>query len=289
MNTLKHFLAAVVLAGVALPCPADDKPKDLPAAMKPIVVPMEMLPSRHFVVPVTLNGKGPYRMILDTGAPLTLINSKAAKASELTKKTGGGGGLMGMLGGGLNQVTVAKMKIGEVECEKTAAVVMDHPTVQAISDAFKDEGGPIDGLIGFPFFGRYAMTVDYQKKELTFRPNGYKPGDYLQELMNNLMNADKLNKPKTVSAAGLWGFAVDKDKKDEDAGVTVKTVYAGGPADKAGLKAGDRLLTIDGRWTDSVGDTAVAVSAVKPGKAVPAVVSRDGKEVRLTVTPTTGQ
>lgn len=288
MHTLRKLLAAVVLSGVALPCPADDKSKDPPADAKPIVVPMEILPSRHFVVPVTLNGKGPFRMILDTGAPLTLINSKAGKEGELTKKASGGG-LMGLLGGGLNQVTVGKMKVGGVECEKTPAVVMDHPTVQAISDAFKDEGGPIYGLVGFPFFGRYAMTVDYQKKELTFRPNGYKPGDYMQDLMNNLMNADKLNKPKTVAAAGLWGFAVDKDKKDDDAGVTVKTVFAGGPADKAGLKAGDRLLTVDGRWTDSVGDTAVAVSAVKPGKAVTAVVARDGKEVKLTVTPTTGQ
>jgi hypothetical protein len=288
MRTLRKLLAAVAFAGVALHCPADDKPKDAPADAKPIVVPMEILPSRHFVVPVTLNGKGPFRMILDTGAPLTLINSKAGKAGALTKKESGGG-LLGMLGGGLNQVTVAKLKVGEVECEKVPAVVMDHPTVKAISDAFEDEGGPIYGLVGFPFFGRYAMTVDYQKKELTFRPNGYKPGDYLQDLMTNLMNADKMNKPKTLTAAGLWGFAVDKGKSDEAAGVTVKTVYAGGPADKAGLKAGDRLLTVDGRWTDSVGDTAVAVNAVKPGKSVTAVVARDGKEVKLTVTPTAGQ
>jgi hypothetical protein len=273
----------------ALPAAADDKPKDK-AEPKPetIVVPFELLPSRHFVVEAKLDGKGPYRFILDTGAPLTIINSKTAKDAGLTKKSGGGG-LMGMLGGGMNQVQVPTMEIGSVKADKTTAVVMDHPTVQAISDAFKKESGPIEGLIGFPFFARYAMTVDYQKKELTFTPNGYKPGDYLQDMMDGLMKLDEKNKPRAVKAAGVWGFEVAKGKDDDKDGVTVKGVNADGPSAKGGLKAGDRLLTIDGRWTDTVGDTAVATSLVKAGKAVPVVVQRDGKEVTLTVTPAVGR
>jgi Aspartyl protease/PDZ domain len=285
----RFILLAALVASVA-PVRADDKPAVKDEA--PIVVPFEMLPSRHFVISVKLNDKGPYRMILDTGAPLTLITSKAAKESGLTKKAGGGGGLAGLLGG-INQVSISKLQVGDVVCEKTPAVVMDHPTVKAISDAFKDESGPIEGLVGFPFFGRYAMTIDYQKKQLTMKPNGYKPGDYMQDMMNTLstklMNRDAKSEPKTVTPAGLWGFTADKDKSDEDAGVTVKKVYADAPMGKAGLKAGDRLLTIDGRWTDSLADAAFATSVVKPGKAVPVVVSRDGKEITLTVTPVGGK
>ena len=59
-------------------------------------------------------------------------------------------------------------------------------------------------------------------------------------------------------------------------------------ADLLGLKVGDRLLTLDGRWTDTIGDTFVAASSAKPGKAVALVVKRDGKEVKLTVTPGKG-
>ena len=70
--------------------------------------------------------------------------------------------------------------------------------------------------------------------------------------------------------------------------MTIKTVMAGSAAEKAGLKTGDRLLTIDGRWTDSVGDTYQAASFVKPGKAVPVSVKRDGKEMKITVTPVNG-
>ena len=68
----------------------------------------------------------------------------------------------------------------------------------------------------------------------------------------------------------------------------MKTVFADSAAAKGGLKVGDRLLTIDGRWTDSLGDTAVAASLIKPGKAVAVAVKREGKEVQLTITPTMG-
>lgn len=286
----RKLLAILLGLSAAVPAIADDKPKvkDEPKkAEESIVVPIELLPSRHFVVEVKLDGKGPYRFILDTGAPLTIVNSKTAKDAGLTKKSGGGG-LMGMFGG-LNQVQVPLMEIGSVKADKTTAVVMDHPTVQAISDAFKKDHGPVEGLIGFPFFARYSMTVDYQKKELTFTPNGYKPGDYMADMMDSISKLEERNKPRAVKPAGVWGVEVAKDKDDEKDGVNVKAVYADGPAAKAGLKVGDRLLTIDGRWTDSVGDTAVATSLVKVGKEVPVVVQRDGKEVTLKVTPIVGR
>ncbi len=284
---LRSFLILGLVAGFIPTLPAQDKPTPKPVE-KELVVPIELLPSRHFVVLVKLNDKGPYRLILDTGAPLTIINSRIAKDAGLTKKSGGGGGLLGMLGGGLNQIQVAKMQVGDVIADKSGAVVMDHPTVTAISEAFEKESGPIDGIIGFPFFARFAMTVDYQKKEVTFKPNGYKPGDYMQDLMNSMSKLEEKNKPRIIAPAGLWGFTVDKETMDDAEGVTVKTVYAESAAAKGGLKSGDRLLTIDGRWTDTIGDTTLAASLVKPGTAVKVVVKRDGKEVKLTITPTTG-
>ena len=284
---LRSFLIFGLVAGFIPTLQAQDKPALKPAEVA-LVVPIELLPSRHFVVLVKLNDKGPYRLILDTGAPLTIINSRIAKDAGLTKKSGGGGGLLGMLGGGLNQIQVAKMQVGDVIADKSGAVVMDHPTVTAISEAFEKESGPIDGIIGFPFFARFAMTVDYQKKEVTFKPNGYMPGDYIKDLMDSMSKLEEKNKPRIIAPAGLWGFTVDKEKMDDAEGVTVKTVYAESAAAKGGLKSGDRLLTIDGRWTDTIGDTTLAASLVKPGTAVTVVVKRDNKEVKLIITPTIG-
>ena len=59
-------------------------------------------------------------------------------------------------------------------------------------------------------------------------------------------------------------------------------------AAKGGLKKGDTLLTLDSRWTDTVSDTFQAAALTKPGKAVVLVVKRDGKELKLTVTPGKG-
>jgi len=281
MTTKRILLGLLVAVTATAVAPAQDGGKKEPTA-KPVVVGMEMLPSRHFVVRAKINGEGPYRFILDTGAPITLINNRVGKKAGLTKK--GGGGLFG----GMNSVPVKTLEIGGVIAKDSMAVVMDHPTVKAISDAFERDGGPIDGIIGFPFFAKFAMTVDYQKKELTLTPNGYQPGDYMQDLMKNLMNSDALNKPRTVMVGALWGFEVGKEANDEKDGVTLLKVYAGTPAAKAGLKAGDRLLTLDGRWTDTVGDATIAASLVKPGKPAELKLTRAGKELKATVTPVKG-
>ena len=165
-------------------------------------------------------------------------------------------------------------------------MVMDHPTVAAIAEVV----GPIEGIIGFPFFARYKMTIDYQKKEMTLTPNGYVPGDAMAGMMEKLMGATRGQKadPAVIAPAAVWGFEVGRDKKDEAPGVTVESVLEKSPAALGGLKKGDRLLTLDGRWTDTVEDTFLAASLVKPGKKVTLVVKRGDKELKLSITPGKG-
>src|SRR5205085_10594021 len=90
-------------------------------------------------------------------------------------------------------------------------------------------------------------------------------------------------KKKFLAPAGQWGFSVGKDANDEQPGVTVQHVVAGSPAAQAGLQTGDRLLTVDGRWTDSVADCFVAATYVPAGATARLTVLRDGKEVVLKV------
>ena len=253
----------------------------------PVKVPFKLLPSRHMLIEVKVNGKGPFKLIFDTGAPLNIVTTRLGKATGISK--GGGGGLMALLGGGLNQVEIATMTLGDVTAKKVAAIVMDHPTVQAISDAFAEEHGAIDGIVGFPFFARFATTVDYQKKELSLSPRDFKQGDFIADLTKSLTEAsENAGRAKVVGPAGLWGFALTKAKSDTEPGVTVGEVYEGTPAAKAGLKVGDRVLTIDGRWSDSLGDAHVAASLVKPGRKADVTLTRDGKTLTVSVTPVVG-
>jgi PDZ domain-containing protein/aspartyl protease len=280
MRTASSFLLALVF-GAFLPPLAAEEPARTDA--KPIVVPFELLKSRHMAVEVKINGNGPYRLIFDTGAPTNLINNKLAKDAGVMKKGDKGTPLPIFGMGGIKMMD--SVEIGAVKLEKVPVTVMDHPTVTAISKAL----GPIDGIIGFPFFAKFKTTVDYQKKEITFTPNDYVPGDVMQGMMNKLMAPRGKPEPRILAPAAMWGFTVDdKDAKDEAAGVTVKDVLAESPAASGGLKSGDRLLTLDGRWTDSLGDTFTAASAIKPGRPVVLTVTRDGKEVKLTVKPAKG-
>jgi len=254
---------------------------------KPVKVPFKLLPSRHMLIEVKINEKGPYKLIFDTGAPLNIVTSRLGKETGISK--GGGGGLAGLLTGGLNQVEIATMSLGDVTAKKVAAVVMDHPTVKSISDAFAEEHGTIDGIVGFPFFARFATTVDYQKKELSLSPREYKPGNYIEDLTKSLTEAgENAGQAKVVGPAGLWGFALKKAKSDDEPGVAVSEVYEGTPAAKAGLKVGDRILTIDGRWADTLGDAHVAVSLVKPGRKADVTLTRDGKALTVSITPVVG-
>jgi hypothetical protein len=259
---------------------ANTLPVDAP---KPATVPFELLRTKHMAIHIKVNGKGPYRVIFDTGAPVMLLNTKVAKDSGLIAKNAQAP--LFALFGNMGQVKIKTLEIGDLKAENVATVVMDHPTVELISKFL----GPIEGIVGFPFFARYKMTLDYQAKELTFVPNGYEPPDALEAMMKSMMALTSDDgKPKVLAPAAQWGLVLDKQEKDEEAGVTIKEVRAGSAADQAGLKAGDRLVTLDGRWTDSVADTYRAASYVKPGTAAKVRIKRDAKEIELIVKPRAG-
>ena len=183
----------------------------------------------------------------------------------------------------MGEVKVKELDVGGQKAEDVMAVVMDHPTIEAISRAF----GPIDGIVGFPFFARFKTTLDYQAKTMTFLPNGFKPPDVMRALMEALMSSGNNQEPKVLAPAAQWGILA-RNADDDEAGVTVKTVLPGSPADQAGLKAGDRLLTLDRRWTDTLPDLYAAAGYVKPGTTVPVKIKRDGKEIELKVKPASG-
>ena len=249
---------------------------DAPEAM-PAKVPFELLRTQHMTVMVKVNGKGPYRLIFDTGAPIMLLTNKVAReAGVITKKEKGTPiALFGTMG----QFKIKTLEIGGLKAENLNTIVMDHPTVSAMAKAV----GPIEGIVGFSFFARYRMTIDYQAKELTFVPTKFEPPDMLTKLMTMLMAPkDKVEK-RVLAPAGQWGFSVGKEAGDERPGVNIVDVLAESPAARAGLKKGDRLLTLDGRWTDSVVDCYTAATHVPPGTTARVTVLRDGKDLALSV------
>ncbi len=282
---MKRLLFAPALLFIlAAPAAHADAPK-ADAAAKAVVVPFELLPSGHMAVQVKVNGKGPYWLIFDTGAPIALLDNKVAKEADLLK---GQPAPLFSLFGSRGEVKVKELQVGDQAVKELTAIVMDHPTVQAISGAFEKQlGGPIHGIVGFPFFARFHFTLDYQAKTITLVPNDYNPPNVMEAMMTALL-AGANSEPMVLAPAAQWGVVAEKKKGDDEDGVTIKVVLPDSPAEAAGLKAGDRLLTIDGRWTDTLVDLYAAAGHVKPGATAPVVVRRDGKEMTFKVKPTSG-
>ena len=67
-------------------------------------------------------------------------------------------------------------------------------------------------------------------------------------------------------------------------GVLVQEVTPSGPADKAGLKAGDIITTIDGRTIKDGDDLVNEIASRRPGSSVRLGLMRDGKPADATVT-----
>ena len=264
------LLTAGVLLLVLAPTTRAGDPK-----AKAITVPFVLLKSKHMAVHVKIHGEGPYRLIFDTGAPYTLLGNKLGIASGVVPK--GEKPAMPLLPG-IGQYKIKTLEIAGLKAENLPTMVMDHPLIKEISKIL----GPVDGIIGLSFFARYQLTIDYQKKEMTFVPNNFEPPDVMAKIMKAL-NRDKDAKPPVVAPAGQWGFRVAKEAADETAGVEVKLVLPGSAAAAAGLKAGDRLLTLDGRWTDTVVDCYQAASHVRAGSRAVLAVRRGGKEMELKI------
>jgi hypothetical protein len=246
-------------------------------------VPFKLLITKHIVIPIKVNGKGPYRVVFDTGAPVNMLSSKVGREAGLLDKDAQLP-LLGILAVG-GEAKIKSLEVGDLKTENVPVIIMDHPTIQTMSQLF----GPIDGIVGFPFFARYRLQIDYRNRTLKLSLSKFRPPDVFKALTERVMAfAEEDTKPKVISSAGLWGMAVSKKPDDNRAGVDISQVYAGSAAERAGIRPGDRLLTIDGRWSDSVIEAYQAAARCKPAKPVAVVLERVGHELTIDVTPDQG-
>ena len=75
------------------------------------------------------------------------------------------------------------------------------------------------------------------------------------------------------------------DYEGEVEGVLVADVKAGGPADKGGLKKGDRIVEIGGKAVKNLNTYMVLMGQQRAGQEVAVTVIRDGKKVQAKVVP----
>ncbi len=183
------------------------------------------------------------------------------------------------------EAEVNRLQVGDLTADKLPVIVLDHPVLSALEDV---TGRKIDGIMGFTFFARFKTTIDYHAREMSFEPITYQVRNLLKELPDRLMGP-KVAQRRVVAPSGLWGLRLgEKVEGGQSQGAIVQKILEGSAAGQAGLKAGDVLTAIDGRWVTSVADAYHAAAKVPPGQQVTILIVRDGKELTLSIKPANG-
>jgi predicted aspartyl protease/Flp pilus assembly protein TadD len=126
-------------------------------------VKFDLLRHRPFVN-VMINGKGPLRFVVDTGASLSVL-SDAAAARLGIKPVARGGKARAVGGSGTFPIiygVLDSMAIGDVRID---AIPVYIRTVHNSEDTPVAERA--DGYIGLSMLANYLVTLDYQKREMT--------------------------------------------------------------------------------------------------------------------------
>jgi S1-C subfamily serine protease len=77
----------------------------------------------------------------------------------------------------------------------------------------------------------------------------------------------------------------DFSQGSEVVGVRLSGVQKGGPAEQAGIQAGDIIVALEGTQIANIYDYQFALQALKIGTAVSIVVQRGEERLNLTITP----
>ena len=124
-----------------------------------VTVPFELI-NNHIYLPVKLNGRGPYRLLCDTGGANIITPQVAAELGvKLQGKLEGAG--VGDKSEDISLTRIGRVEIGDAFIDSQVFYVFPLGTFSNV------EGIPALGLVGYEFFKRFVVRIDYESSRLT--------------------------------------------------------------------------------------------------------------------------
>ncbi len=144
------------------------------------------------------------------------------------------------------------------------ALVNVKGEVVGINTAILSPGGEGGGSVGVGF----AIPINMAKHS-----------------MESLIKTGKVTRGYLgVTVGPVTSELAEQFKAPDTSGALVQDVTPGGPADKAGLKAGDVIRKFDGRTVNDSSDLPAMAATAPPGAAVTLEVLRNGETLRKKIT-----
>jgi predicted aspartyl protease len=113
------------------------------------------------IVPVHINGQGPFDLVLDTGATYTCLTTALAERLDLPDQRGAVGFGAGVHSAGrVRIVRIDSVRVGAAVAEDMAGCVLDLATLEMI-------GTSVDGLLGLNFLRAFHVRLDFERNVLT--------------------------------------------------------------------------------------------------------------------------
>lgn len=128
-------------------------------------------------LPVRINGSKPLSFVLDSGSAKMFIDRTLA--ANLGLKPTGHDSVQGAGAGRIPIEFVEDVNLGLPGLE-SASYQFSTTDFQALKTAL---GAEIDGIIGYEFFRRFVVTIDYESRTLTLTlPKAFHPAESMQAL-----------------------------------------------------------------------------------------------------------
>lgn len=279
---MRFLMLAVLTTATAGSLTAEQPaPTAKPKAEVKSEVPYRLTDTKHVLVRVKLNGKGPFNLILDTGAPAVFITKAVAKKVGLSQDEKGWGGF-------------EKFEFeGGVTVKGARGRVEDLFQLEGMN-GLGLAGVELHGVVGYNVLAKFRITYDFTADKLGFVPLDYDPPDPkgigkggggqgalgmtgpIMKMMAGFMGV----KPNfETKSAGFLGIETEERKE----GLFAKAVLKGSPADTAGIKSGDKIVSVKTASIDDVSDLRKAVGKATIGDKLDVSVERDGEKKTVTV------
>lgn len=246
-------------------------------------VPYILTQTNHFVVRALINGKGPFHLVVDTGAPGLFLGTEAAKKAGVeteAKKFFS---------------NLEELKLEGGPSLKDLKIRVEDPFQLVGMNSLGLPGVKLDGLMGFSVLARYRITLDPTHKRMIWTRLDFNP----KESIDDIPVARKEEMPLELQAMNLLGpamkfaamfvgkqpeikrlpqgYAGFEMKPEKDGKLIVSKVEADSPAEKAGLKPDDEIQKLDDKKVATIGEMSKVMELKAAGSKIMIQVSRNNE------------